>query len=809
LKVQSNSLLPRLLFSTFGKIVLVTGLILFLIGATVFFYFYVQYGKIVDERLKRGPFASTSLIYGAPEPLGLGDPATSASVAAVLRRKGYTESNNNRTGWYRLRQDAIEVYPGVDSYFDSEGGVIQFAGEKVSRIVSLRDNTSRKLFLLEPEVITNLFDKKREKRKLIKYADLPQVMVDALISAEDKRFFDHPGVDPLRLTKAIYEDLRAGSKRQGASTISMQLARSFFLSTERTWSRKLPELMITLHLEQKLTKEEIFEFYCNEIYLGQRGSFSIHGFAQGSQAFFGKELEKITLPEAALMAGMIQGPSLYAPWRFPERAKKRRNIILMLMRDNKVITQRQYQEATEAPIVVSPTDSHGSEAPYFVDMINERLHQDFESHDFQSHGYRIYTTLDLKLQRIAQEAIDLGMAEVDKNLAGYYKKGWPKPQVSLVALDAETGDVRALVGGRDYGASQLNRALAKRQPGSVFKPFVYAAAMESGLREGAGSLTPASVLMDEPTVFEFNGRNYEPGNFHGKFVGAVTVRDALAMSLNIPTVKLAEKAGYGQVVNVARRAGLNSGIKPTPSVALGSYETTPLEMASAYTVFPNNGYLLSTQFIRAIRDEDRQMVFEAKSVRKAALDPRVNFLVLSMMKDVVNRGTGAGIRARGFTLPAAGKTGTSHDGWFAGFTSKLVVAVWVGFDDNRELPLEGARSALPVWIHFMKKAHQVRGYSKVRDFGPPPGIVTASIDVRSGLLSREGCGPARTEFFIEGSQPVDGCGGGTTVGDWTTAQEAPKEVEGGAPANPEAVAEEQKKPPKKRGVLSKLKDLFK
>lgn len=728
-----------------------------LAGGGTFLYFYLHFGKIVDSKLRQGPFANTSVLYAAPEPVMVGDPGTPSEIVAALRRAGYSESSNNRTGWYRLRRDAVEINPGVDSFFDSEGGVIQFSEGQVSRIVSLRDNTSRRIFLLEPELLTSLHDKKREKRRLVQFDEIPILMRHALVAAEDKRFFEHPGVDFIRLAKAAYEDLKSGSRSQGASTLSQQLARSFFLNNERTFKRKLAELFITIHLEQKLSKTQIFEHYCNEIYLGQRGSFSIHGFAQASQAYFGKDLARITLPEAALLAGTVQGPSLYAPWRFPERARKRRNLILTLMRDNKFITEREMLQAQAAPLSIAPTAGDSNEAPYFVDLVNETLQQKFSDYDFQSNGYRVYTTLDAKLQRAAVDAVAAGMKEVDAQLKNDYKKGWPAPQVALVALDAETGEVRALVGGRDYGQSQLNRALAKRQPGSVFKPFVYAAALATAIGEDpAASVTPATLLQDEPTTFEFYGQTYEPGNFGGKFVGPVTVRDALVKSLNIPTVKLAERAGYQEVVNVARRAGMNMQIKATPAVALGAYEVTPVEIAGAYTTFVNNGYAIPPTWIRGIRDRERRPVFEEKPKRQQVLDPRVNFLMVSLLQDVINRGTGAGARSRGFALPAGGKTGTSHDGWFAGFTSKLVCAVWVGFDDNRELPLEGARSALPVWTAFMKRAHEFRQYRSVHGFAQPEGITSADIDPSSGDLAGPGCA-ARPEYFIEGTQPVNVC----------------------------------------------------
>jgi penicillin-binding protein 1B len=329
----------------------------------------------------------------------------------------------------------------------------------------------------------------------------------------------------------------------------------------------------------------------------------------------------------------------------------------------------------------------------------------------------------------------------------------PAAQVALVALDAQTGEVKALVGGRAYGASQFDHATAKRQPGSSFKPFVYTAALSTALSDDGPELTAASSVDDEPTTFLFNGQSYQPGDHDQQYAGRVTLRYALAHSLNIPAVKIAEEVGYDKVARVARAAGLNVNIAPTPSIALGSYEVTPLEMAGAYTVFANYGARLSPALIRSVRDQNANSIFEWHPARKPAVDPRVAYLVENMMEEVLRSGTGAGVRSRGFYLPAAGKTGTSHDGWFAGFTSKLICVVWVGFDDNRDIKLEGARSALPIWTEFMKRAHQQPEYRNVHEFAAPSGVVTVSIDADSGELATPSCPNIRSEVFIEGTQP--------------------------------------------------------
>ncbi|HSW50471.1 MAG TPA: transglycosylase domain-containing protein, partial [Bryobacteraceae bacterium] len=523
-----------------------------------------------------------------------------------LRRSGYTDARANPLGWYNLRDDAIEIFPGPDSYFDQEGGVIYVAGDRVSRIISTRDNTDRTQYMLEPELLTNLFDKNREKRRLVKFKDLPQVLIHAVISAEDKRFFQHSGFDPFRVIKAAYVDLREGRIAEGASTLSMQLARMFWLNQAKTWKRKAAEVLITFQIEQKLTKEEIFEYYANQIDLGRRGSFSIRGFGEAAQAYLGKDVRNLTLAEAAMLAGLAQRPSYTSPIRWPERAKARRNVVLGLMKENGYITGQQHAEAVSSPLTVARSGAESADAPYFVDLVNYELQDEFQQHDFQDRSYRVYTTLDMDLQREASEAVRIGMKEVDDQVRQqrrFRRVKPPEPQVALVALDAQTAEVKALVGGRNYGMSQLNRVLAKRQPGSSFKPFVYAAALETALTESQKPITSLLTLPDEPTTFWFDDKPYSPANFKEQYRGTVTLRQAIAHSINVPTVRLAEMIGYDRIVDLAKRAGMNLNIQPTPAVALGAYEVTPIEIAGAYTVFASQGVYTKPALIKLIRDD--------------------------------------------------------------------------------------------------------------------------------------------------------------------------------------------------------------
>jgi penicillin-binding protein 1B len=760
-RVPKRAYLVRFFLHPAGKILAISFTLAFLLLAGVFTHYYVKYSRLIDQKLRAGPFANTSKIFAAPRLIAVGDPITSDEIAAELRRCGYTESRGNALGSFQIRPDgAIEIFPGRDSYFDEEAGVIKFANGRISQIVSLRDNTARGQYQLEPQLITNLFDRNREKRRLVKFADIPKVLVDAVTSAEDKRFFQHQGFDPLRIIKAVYVDLKEGRKEQGASTLSQQLAKNLWLDPEKRWTRKMAELLITLRLEQTLSKQQIFEDYANQIYLGSRGSFRINGFGEAAEAYFGKDIRQLTLPEAATLAGMIQRPGYYNPWRNPDRVRERRNLVLALMRDNDDIGDRDYGLAVESPLNLAKGAIQSLDAPYFVDEVNEFLQSQFQDIDFQANSFRVYTTLDLDLQRAAGEAIRDGMQSVDELIRKQRRfRGQPIPeaQCALIALDPHTGEIKALAGGRNYGVSQLNHILAKRQPGSIFKPFVYTAAMNTAIDGAPHILTAGTTVVDEPTTFWYDNKPYEPSNFKHEFYGTVTLRQALAHSMNVATVKVGEMVGFEAVVDLAKKAGLNYDIRPTPAVALGSYEVTPMEMAGAYTIFANQGVYVKPNFVSSVRAQNGKEIYANKKEERTVLDPRVAYLMTNLMEEVMRSGTAAGVRARGFGVPAAGKTGTSHDGWFAGYTSSLLCIVWVGFDDNRQLDLEGAHSALPIWTEFMKRALQYRAYRSAQPFEAPDGIVSVQIDPESGMLATPFCPTTISEVYISGTQPVTMC----------------------------------------------------
>lgn len=812
-QVPKSAFLVKILMSRWGKICLASLTLLLCVGIMTFTYFYVTYANLIDDKLKAGAFPATSALYAAPRTITVGDVGSAPEIATILRKAGYTENNHNTLGWYQLQPDRIDIYPEADSYFKREGAVIKFEEGKVSEIIALKDNAGVSQYQIEPELITSLFDERREKRRIVKFENIPKLLVNAVLSAEDKRFFEHSGFDPFGILRAFWVDVRERRRAQGASTLSMQVARTLVLTNKRTVDRKLAEVLITMHLEQKLTKEQIFEFYSNGIYLGQHGSFSIHGFAEASQVFLGKDLEQLDAADAALLAGLPQVPIVGNPIQHPDRAKQRRNQVLALMKDNGYITAQEYEQGIEKPIRTVNDASRTADANYFVDLINDQLGQKLGA-DYQGKPFRIYTTLDVELQQDANAAVQKALVEVDaalkKKFKDYGTAKLPVAQVALIAIDPQTAEVRAMVGGRNYGLTQLNRVLARRQPGSSFKPFVYATALNSALTGQQPVITPLTTYEDEPTTFNVGGAAYTPGNFHSSYYGKVTVRQALARSMNIPTVKIAIQVGLRKVVNLARQAGMNADLRATPSLALGAYDVTPLEVAGAYTIFSNRGMYVEPSFIREIMGPDNETAFENTPKRRQVLDPRISYMMTNLMQEVMRSGTGGGTRSRGFWQPAAGKTGSSRDGWFVGYTSKLLCVVWVGFDDGTNIELEGARTALPIWTEFMKAAHKHRAYRNVSEFMAPDGIVSAEIDPTTGALATSGCPTKKIEVFIAGTQPVEVCklhgGASTQISTWDAgpAAAAPVAVPAPAPQGPDinAVPVPTSEKPKRRKVSS-------
>ncbi|MGA2718890.1 MAG: PBP1A family penicillin-binding protein [Candidatus Acidiferrales bacterium] len=822
--------------SRFGLGVLGVVLALLLAATGTFAYYYIQFGRMINERLTGQIYQNTSRVYSAPGRIYVGQSLRANDLATYLLRAGYQESSvDGSAGEFHVTGSTIEIQPSADSYFQGNNALrVTFSSVGISRIAQLSDGQQRDFAEIEPELITNLFDSSREKRRVVRFDDLPPVMVNAVLAAEDKRFFEHGALDVVRVFGAAFYDLTRNRKAQGASTIDMQVARTFFFTTKREWRRKMKEILMAAELDQRFSKRQIFELYANDIYLGNRGSFAIRGFGEGAQAYFGKDVREVTPGEAAFLAGMIRSPNRYsAPERHPDRAQEARDRVLTQMTEDQYITADEESKSKSTPLKFVSGGVSSSSSPYFVDMVKDHLLEKFSESDLAGQSYRIYTTLDPNLQRAATEAVQIGIQGVDKLLARRYaawkKQGQPaaQVQVAVVVLDPHTGEIRALIGGRDYGESQLNHALAHRQPGSVFKPFVYAAAFDNAIEGMQPVVTPATTVDDIPSTFDFDGKEYTPDNYGQEFYGTVTVRDALIHSLNVATVKVAELIGYQRVVDVARQMGLGSNIKATPAVALGAYEMTPVDVAAGYTAFAANGVRSEPIFIRTVVTADGKLVESNAPQSRPVLDPRVVFLTTSLMEDVINHGTGYPVRALGFNAPAAGKTGTSRDGWFAGYTSNLLCVVWVGFDDNRNLSLAGGNTAAPIWGEFMKRAVTQPMYRNTQPFTPPDGVMEATVDPQSGQLATASCPQTQNEYFVEGSQPTQYCqlhGGQaaeSTPGSWlsrlfgkgdNSSPAAPGGSSNASTAEKQGQAsgaqDDGEQPEKKKGFLGKVFGIF-
>lgn len=820
--------------SRFGLALLGTAVFLVLVAASIATYYWISFGRMIDQRLSGHIQQTTARIYAAPMRIYTGEALTVTDLANHLQRAGYSELDVSGTpGRYVLHGREIEIRPSAESYFGAKNRlVVDFSGTDIQKIRAMDTGAAVDSADVEPELLTSLFDSSREKRRAIRYDDIPKVLRDAVLSVEDRRFFEHPGFDPIRIFGAAWADLRHGARVQGGSTISMQVARSFFFNSDRTLRRKVAETVVALELEHRFTKQQIFELYTNEIYLGNRGSFAIHGFGEASLAYFNKDLREVSLPEAAFLAGIIHAPNRYSTSeRRPDRAVEARDRALLAMTENNAISPAQAADAKKTPLQIVGGGLEGSSAPYFVDMVKDHLLDRFSEADLLSQSFRVYTTLDPELQRAASEAVDLGAKNVDLQLAKRYarwkKEGQPVPQaqIAMIVLDPHTGEIKALIGGRDYGESQLNHILARRQPGSAFKPFVYAAAFESGVDGVQPIVTPATTVMDEPTTFDFDGKEYTPNNYGEKFHGQVTARDALTYSLNVATVKVAELVGYTRVTDMAHQFGLDPSIQPTPSVALGAYEMTPLEVATGYTILANEGVRTEPMFIRNVVNSQGASLEENSIRSRRALDPRVAYLVTSMMEDVINRGTGATVRSRGFNAPAAGKTGTSRDGWFAGYTSNLLAIVWVGFDDNRDLGLSGGNAPAPIWAEFMKRAIVLPAYRNVKPFEMPDGVTKVTIDPESLALATPECPVTREEVYIHGTEPKEFCplhGGHVASesapgswlshifggGDKSKTSEAESSSSHPSSTQPSSADNQSQEEPNKKGVLRRIFGIF-
>ncbi|GAB4241973.1 MAG: penicillin-binding protein 1B [Deltaproteobacteria bacterium] len=699
-----------------------------------------------------------SILYGRPAEIRKGDHIGNLRLAERLRRLSYRKVAGKPTvagtwseepGRIRLhtRDYRIEETPHNGGPVDLEvrdGRVASIASAAGAPLESIR---------LEPEEIGRILGPRRESRRIVPLSAVPQVLQDAVLAAEDARFHSHFGIDLAGVARALIANLRERRFAQGGSTITQQLAKNFFLSPKKTIARKLREAEIAVALELRHSKKAILEMYLNKIYFGQEGARGIYGIEEASGFYFSKRAADLTLEEAAMLAGVIRSPNRYSPFRAPAAAKERRNAVLGRMRKLGMIGEEEYRRASRAPVRTHARRAPAGMAAYFADYIQRVAEDDLGGEKPYRAGYRFFTTLDPVQQAAAEEAVARGLAEVERSAL---PAGEPL-QAALVAVDPATGEMTAMVGGRGYGETQFNRAAdARRQPGSAFKPFVLLAAMEQAAR-GKGKTTLSSIVSGEPVTVPTREGPWTPANFEGKRYGNLTVRQAIEDSVNTATVRLALGVGLPEVVKTARAAGIRSPLSPVPSMALGSFEVTPVELAYAYATIAADGVRYDPFPLFSVTTPDGEILAAEKVRWERTIDPRAAYLTGYAMEGVLERGTAKTARMMGIDFPASGKTGTTddnRDSWFVGFTPDVVCAVWVGYDSGADTGLPGAKGALPIWARFVRALYPAGGPVPLR---PPEGIETADIDPESGFLATTACPHTLREAYLAGTAPKEPC----------------------------------------------------
>lgn len=731
--------------------------------AFVAFLGYVGYNYVVVtkkfESARRWDLPSRVYSDATQIVAGMGYPK--ALLEPKLNHVGYREVKTRveNPGEYRYVGDDLEIFLNNFEYPDMEFHampvLVEMNGAQVRSVKRLSDNITLRGVRIEPELITSIYDNAMEDRIPVSLDAIPQVLTDAIIATEDRTFYSHQGVSPRGILRAIYTDIRAKQLVAGGSTLTQQLVKNLFLDPSRTFKRKGQEALMAILLELRYDKPEILEAYCNEIYLGQNGSVQIVGVEQASQVYFGKKVTYITLPEAATLAQMIRSPNVLSPLKNPERAKIGRDRVLRLMLEQRRISQRQYEEAVASPLSVTRFPKTTRSAPFFVDLVLKQLRETYPETQLKTEGLRIFTSLDMIMQRSAEEALINGIANLGKKYKLIRNSATPLEGVVLT-IQPGTGYVKALVGGRSYTTTQFNRAIqARRQPGSLFKPFVYVTAMDPA--RGDQALTASTVLDDSPISVKAGSADWKPQNYDLRFHGPVTVREALAHSYNIPAVRAAIDAGVPNVIKTAANIGVESKLQPYPSISLGSFEVTPLEIAYAYSAFANLGVKSEPVTILAVVRPDGELLETRNLKMKRVAPASVCYVMNDVLKDVFRYGTAGRARSLGFEHEYAGKTGTTsnyRDAWVVGYSPRILSLVWIGFDDGHSTRLAGGDACLPIWTRHMNR---IDGLIQDVDWKRPDDVTEREIDPQSGMLATPYCPRSRSEVYVAGTEPESVC----------------------------------------------------
>ncbi len=694
-------------------------------------------------------------LYGRPMVLAVGHRAEASDVAGYLDGLGYRASRRGLVlpGEYRLSayewQIGRRAFRHIDRVEPAEVFTLDIGWNGDIWSVRGADGARHDYVVLEAPLLRVLGADGKD-RLPVPIDQMPQHLINAILAVEDQRFYNHQGIDIARIAGAALANIRSGRVTQGASTVTQQLVKNLHLSPARTPLRKIREMAMALVIELRYSKEDILEAYLNEVYLGQDGGLGIHGVGRAAQFYFGKDVAALTLPESALLAGIIRGPNLYAPFRHPERARERRDLALGAMANLGLIDDETSDEMRRRPLGLRPGPTSTPVGRHFVDYVVAGLTA--EHGRAIRGGHAVFTTLDVVLQAAAERVVAGELRTLERTHPDSHTDD-TRIEVALVALDPRTGEVLAMVGSRDYARSQFNRAThARRQPGSAFKPIVALAA----LTNPEARFTLASRLDDSPLSVTTPTGTWQPLNYDGRFRGSVSLREALQRSLNVPFARLGLAVGPERIVNTARSIGLDGPLTAVPSIALGSNEVTPLELARGYAALANGGRRVDAHTTLAVLAPTGSVLSRMDPSAAWAASPAASFLVTSALRGVVSEGTGQGLRRFGFYGDVAAKSGTSNgyrDAWFVGYTPTIAIAVWVGFDDGRSLGLPGARAALPIFARLLIAA---KGRYGDAEFSVPDGVESVLIDPTTGLRGGPGCWGER-ELFLTGTAPVESC----------------------------------------------------
>lgn len=741
------------------------GIAVFLMVAFVAFIGFIGYTYVVITK----KFDSSrrwdlpSRLYSDATPIVAGLRFPRAVLEPKLNHVGYREVTERieNPGEYRYIGDDVEIFLNNFEYPDMEFHAmpvqIEMDGSTVTAVRRLTDGITLRGVRIEPELITSIYDNEMEDRLPVTLDAVPPHLVNAIVATEDRAFYSHEGISVRGILRAVWADLQSKSLAAGGSTLTQQLVKNLYLNPERTFRRKAVEALMALLLEMRYSKDEILEAYLNEIYLGQNGSVQIAGVERASQVYFGKKVTYLTLAESATLAGIVRSPNTLSPLKYPERAKTRRDTVLASMHELKMISERDYTEAVAGQLSVTKFPRTSRSAPFFVNLVLKQLRETYPETQLQTQGLRIFTTLDTIMQRSAESTLDSGIEKLGEKYEHLQNPDSPLEGVVLT-IQPGSGYVRALVGGRNYSKTQFNRAIqARRQPGSLFKPFVYVTAMDPA--RGRAALTASTVLDDSPISIKSGSSLWKPQNYDNRFHGRVTVREALAQSYNIPAVRAAVDAGVPNVVSTAAKIGVESRLEPYPSIALGAFEVTPLEIAYAYSVFANLGVKAEPVSILAVVTRDGQLL-ETRSVEmKRVASAAVCYVMNDILKDVLRYGTGARARSLGFDHVGtyAAKSGTTNnyrDAWFVGYSPRILTLVWVGFDDAKSVRLAGSEACLPIWAAHMKR---IDGLITDVHWKRPESVTLREIDPESGYLATPYCPTSRGEVYVAGTEPNSVC----------------------------------------------------